>query len=413
MKTIAIIESCDTKFEEAEFMREIVAAAGIRPQVIDVSTGFKPARNFDVSREEVAAFSGVTWSEMESKTKGEKITFMQTAVSKYVKAYFEKGQIDGVLSAGGVQNTMMATEAMKALPIGVPKVMATTIASGQKIFAPLVGERDVVVIPSICDFTGLNFITKQIMRNACACCIGMVLQDKAGRQIRKGDRPVVGVTLMGVTNTGACSAIAELTRQGFEAVGFHSTGVGGNIMEELALEGIIDGILDLTTHELSEGYMGGGFSYSPDWVNRINRTVKARIPLVVCPGGLDFIDFSVKEFPPRMEERAYMMHNKELAHIKVLPEEARAIAEDFARRVEQADYPVRVLIPTDGMRHNTMAGEELYRPDVDKIIIDEIRKIKNPNVEIIVIEGNLDTEQWGIEAAKVMADYLRKEEKGK
>ncbi|MCD7994252.1 MAG: Tm-1-like ATP-binding domain-containing protein [Clostridia bacterium] len=283
--------------------------------------------------------------------------------------------------------------------------MATTVASGRKTFESVVGTKDIVTVPSICDFTGLNIVTRQIMENACACCVGMVKY--AGQILKKGDRPVVGVTLMGITNTGACAAIDELERLGIETIGFHSTGAGGAIMEQMAADGLIDGILDLTTHEITQEYFKGGFSYGEDAKYRLVRGVEKKVPLVVSVGGLDFIDFQVGEFPPRMAERVYMMHNANTAHIKLLPDEAEITTARFAAQIEKIDYPVKLLISTDGMRHNTRKGEVLYYKEVDDIIICQLKKIKNPNVEIITIPGNLDTEEWGIKAAHYMVDELK------
>ncbi len=262
MKTIAIIGSCDTKYREIAYMREQVESQGVKAMVINVATGPNPSYGYDVSREDVTKAAGKEWAELEPKTKGEKIAFMMEAVASYVEKLYKEGKIDGILSAGGLQNTVMATNAMKRLPIGFPKVMATTVASGRKTFESVVGTKDIVTVPSICDFTGLNIVTRQIMENACACCVGMVKY--AGQILKKGDRPVVGVTLMGITNTGACAAIDELERLGIETIGFHSTGAGGAIMEQMAADGLIDGILDLTTHEITQVYFKGGFSYGED-----------------------------------------------------------------------------------------------------------------------------------------------------
>ena len=405
MKTIAIIGSCDTKYREIAYMREQVESQGVKAMVINVATGLNPSYGYDVSREDVTKAAGKEWAELEPKTKGEKIAFMMEAVASYVEKLYKEGKIDGILSAGGLQNTVMATNAMKRLPIGFPKVMATTVASGRKTFESVVGTKDIVTVPSICDFTGLNIVTRQIMENACACCVGMVKY--AGQILKKGDRPVVGVTLMGITNTGACAAIDELERLGIETIGFHSTGAGGAIMEQMAADGLIDGILDLTTHEITQEYFKGGFSYGEDAKYRLVRGVKKRVPLVVSVGGLDFIDFQVGEFTPRMDERVYMMHNANTAHIKLLPDEAEITTARFAARIEKIDYPVKLLIPTDGMRHNTRKGEVLYYKEVDDVIICQLKKIRNPNVEIITIPGNLDTKDWGIKAAHYMVDELK------
>jgi len=405
MKTIAIIGSCDTKYREVAYMKELIEAEGIAVLVIDVATGPNPSYNYDVSRAEVVRAAGSTWEELEPKTKGEKIAFMMEAAASYVEQIYQEGKIDGILSAGGLQNTVMATNAMKRLPIGFPKVMATTVACGRKTFEPVVGDKDIVVIPSICDFTGLNLVTRQIIANACACCVGMV--KTAGNVLTKGNKPVVGVTLMGITNTGACAAVDELERLGIEVIGFHATGVGGAIMEQMAEDGLIDGILDLTIHEITQEYFKGGFSYGEGAKYRLVKGVQKRVPLVVSLGGCDFIDFAVGEFPPRMDERVYMLHNATMAHIKLLPDEARITADRLVERLEKIDYPVKLLIPTDGMRHNTRKGEELYYKEVDDIIITRVKELKNDNVEIITIPGNLDTVEWGIQAAHHMIDELK------
>lgn len=405
MKTIAIIGSCDTKYREVAFMRERILAQGIDALVIDVATGPDPSFGFDISREEVTEAAGISWTELEPKTKGEKIAFMMEAAAGFVEKLYEEGKIQGIISAGGLQNTVMATNAMKRLPIGFPKVMATTVASGCKTFESVVGEKDIVVIPSICDFTGLNIVTRQILDNACACCAGMVKQ--AGQVLKKGNRPVVGITLMGITNTGACAAVDELEKNGIEVIGFHATGTGGAIMEQMAEDGLIDGILDLTTHEITQEYFKGGFSYGEGAKYRLVKGVHKKVPLVISVGGLDFIDFAVNEFPPRMDERVYMFHNATTAHIKLLPDEAEITTVRFVERLEKIDYPVKLLLPTDGMRHNTRKGEELYYKEVDDIIFEKIKEIKNNNVDIITVPGNLDTKEWGIRAAHFMMDELR------
>ena len=407
-QTIIIVASCDTKHQEAAFMRRCVEAAGVRALVVDVATGPGPSLEYDISREETAMAAGVSWREMEGRTKGEKISYMKQAVSCLVSRLFWEGSLDGILAAGGLQNTVMATEAMKALPLGVPKVMATTVACGSRKFEDVVGEKDIVVLPSICDFTGLNMVTERILEHACACCTGMVKLAKGPLEKKNG--PVIGVTLMGITNTGACGAIDYLKKHGVEAVGFHATGAGGPIMEELAEEGLIDGILDMNLHEIASGYFARGFSYNKRQEIRLWKSIRNRIPLVIAPGGLDFADFALGEFPDRMEERVYMMHNHNMAHIKLLPEEAAHVAEEIRRRLIAADYPVKLLLPTEGMRSNTRPGEELYDPEVDRRLLEGLRAMENPWITIEEIPGNLNTQEWGIEAAKRMLEELKREE---
>lgn len=407
MKTIAIIESCDTKYKEAKFIKEFIEAQGINGLVINTATGPAESFNYDISREKVAESFGTPWSEMEAKTKGEKIDFMKEAVAAYVEKLYADGKIDGIISVGGLQNTVMAANAMQKLPIGFPKVMATTVASGTRKFDLVVGDKDITVMPAICDFTGLNIVTKQVISNACACCVGMV--KFAGNILEKGDKPVVAVTLMGVTNNGAVAAVDELEKAGMEVIGFHATGVGGATMEEMADKGLVDGILDLTLHELTSEYFGGGFSYGPGACTRLVKSVSKKVPLVISLGGLDFVDFGTNELPSKMDERKYMLHNASTAHIKILPDEAEALGKIVTDKLNKATYPIKLLIPTKGMRHNTGTGEELYSPETDSVLIKTIIDNVNDNIEVIVIPHNLDTEEFGKKAAHYIIQEMKEQ----
>lgn len=405
MKTIAIIESCDTKYKEAKYMSEFIKKEGLNTLVINTATGPSTSYHFDVSREEISDEYGTPWLDMEPKSKGEKIEFMKEAVASYLEKLYVQKKINGVISVGGLQNTIMAAYAMQRLPIGFPKVMATTVACGIRKFELVVGDKDIVVMPAICDFTGLNIVTRQVIENACACCIGMV--KCAGKVLEKGNKPVVAVTLMGVTNTGAIAAVEELERLGMEVIGFHATGVGGATMENMASDGLVDGILDLTLHELTSEYFGGGFSYGSKASTRLVKSVDRQVPLVISLGGLDFVDFGTNELPERMEERKFMLHNADTAHIKILPNEAKALGEIIGNRLSKVNYPVKLLIPTQGMRHNTLEGQELYSPQSDEILIRTIIDNVNDNIQIIIIPGNLDTAEWGKKAAYYMIEEMK------
>lgn len=405
MKTIAIIESCDTKYKEAQFIKDFIENTGIQGLVINTATGPAPSYNFDISREEVAAAYGTPWEELESKTKGEKIDYMKDAVASYVEKLYADKKIDGIISVGGLQNTVMAANAMQRMPIGFPKVMATTVASGTRKFDLVVGDKDITVMPAICDFTGLNIVTRQVISNACACCVGMV--QYAGKILEKGEKPVVAVTLMGVTNNGAVAAVDELERAGMEVIGFHATGVGGATMEEMAADGLVDGILDLTLHELTSEYFQGGFSYGPRANIRLVKSVDKKVPLVISLGGLDFVDFGTNELPEKMDERKHMLHNANTAHIKILPDEAEALGKILADRLSKVTYPIKLLIPTKGMRHNTKIGEELYAPETDNVLINTIVNHVNDNVEVILIPYNLDTKEFGVKAAYYIIEEMK------
>lgn len=414
MKTICIIESCDTKYTEAAYMKELVEKAGMKGLVLNTATGPVSSSDrvdakhvIDVSREEITAAHGTNWEELEPKTKGEKIEFMREAVTAYLDGLYKAGKIDGVVSVGGLQNTTMATSAMSVLPIGFPKVMATTVASGTKQFQLVVGDSDIVAMPTICDCTGLNLITRKLIANAVSCCIGMA--EHAGEPIAKGDKPVIGLTLMGVTNTGCMSAVKRLEEAGYEVLGFHATGVGGGIMEQMAEDGLIDGVCDLTQHEITNEYFGGGFSYGPGAAVRLLKTTANHIPLVVSLGGIDFVDYAVQEADaavPGWQNRPLYYHNASTVHIKISKDEAKEIGMIVAKRLNTAGYRVKLLIPTEGMRHNTREGEALFDAEVDRVLIETIRENVSDFVEIVEIPGNLDTEEWGVQAADIMISVM-------
>ena len=384
-------------------MKDLLRQYGQEAIIVDMSIGLGDAKGADISRETVLSNIGIDWNVVRTKTKGELVRIMTEAMKATVLKLYQDGKISGVISAGGVQNTTVATSAMQLLPIGFPKLMVTTVACGQKEFGDVVGLRDIVVMPSISDFTGLNMMTRTILSNACACMAGMV-QHAGHTLVKKGEKPVVGVSLMGITNEGCCAAINELTRRGAEAIGFHTTGVGGAIMEHLALNGTIDAILDMTTHEITSEYFGGGFSYGAK--NRLVATLEKQIPMVVSVGGLDFVDFRKDEFPQDLNKRIYNMHNAQLAHIKIFPDEAAAVGKIFAERLNRSPIPVTLVLPSEGMRKDTRKGGNLYCKETDDALLRTILKTIGPNVRVQVLEGNLNDVAWGKKIAGIMADEL-------
>lgn len=404
MKTIAIISSCDTKYQEATFMKEQLSADGVNALVLDMSIGLGEPKGADVTREEVFSNYGLVWDEIKEKTKGTLMELMTEAMSAMVLKLYRENRIDGAISAGGVQNTTVAMTAMQLLPIGFPKVIASTVACGKRTFDTVVGTRDITVIPSVSDFTGLNMMTKTILANACACVAGMARF--SGKPLCKAKRPVIGVSLMGATNEGCCAAIEELDRLGVEGIGFHTTGVGGTTMEKLALEGLLDGILDMTTHEITSEFFGGGFSYGAK--DRLVKTVEAGIPMVVSVGGLDFVDFDKEHFPPRMDERVYNMHNASLAHIKILPDEAEQIGAIFADRLNRTAHPLKLVLPTEGMRKNARKGGNMYSKETDDALLGAIRSRCGSKIEILELDGNLNDVDWGRRIARLMAEELKR-----
>lgn len=402
MKTVAVIASCDTKLKEVQYMQEILLAQNVKPLVVDMSIGPKETDGADISREEVFLEDNLKWAEIKSCAKGELMEFMISAMKKKIYKLYTEGEISGVIAAGGVQNTTVATQAMQELPLGFPKVMVTTIASGNKCFKEVVGYKDIVVFPSIVDFTGMNTVIRTILKNACVSVAGMIKHGDG--KIDKPEKPVVGITMMGITNKGCMAAVRELEKNGFEVWGFHATGAGGAVMEKLALDKKIDKILDMTTHELASEYFEGGFSYGE--YQRLQYLRKGYVPVVISVGGLDFIDYDIREFQHSLDRRKYNKHNERLAHIKLEAEEARNVAELFTERLNAANRNVELILPTDGMRCDTRQGESLHDSLVDNVLLKTIEERAGNNIHIKYLNGNLDSEEWGVAAARYLVEKL-------
>ncbi len=405
MKTVAIIASCDSKLQEVRHVKKFIESTGQRVLVIDISIGPRQVDAGDIRREEVIAAAGRQWQDVRDLSKGELMAIVAEGAEKLVPTLYAQGKFDAVFAMGGVQNTTVAVGAMKRLPIGVPKVVLSTVASGNRTFEPLVGTKDIVVMPSVADISGVNTVTRTVMENAAACVVGMV--SYAGRPLGASGRLVVGTTLMGVTNDGVCSAIDHLVAKGIETIGFHSTGVGGRAMEELVAGGVVTAVMDLTIHEITSEYFGGGFSYGA--LNRLTALCEAGIPLLVSPGGLDFVDYPLDNLPADIDKRKYIRHNAQLAHIKILREEAPDVARIVAERLNRSVGEVTLLIPTNGFRKNTRPGEPLYDKEVDDAIVATLlANITTDRVIVKYVDANLNEEAFGVAAAEEMIAILKR-----
>lgn len=411
MKTIAIILSIDTKEAEARFLKKSVEQRGHRALVIDLSTrgtyDFVP----DVTRDEVCAAGGASPEALAGMSKAEAVQTMMDGARAIVPYLYAKGAFDGIISAGGLQNTMAATGAMQTLPLGVPKVMVSTVACGNRMFEPFVGIKDVVMIPSIADITGINSVTEVILGNAAAAVIGMA--ERAHLLPRDG-KTRIGTTLMGVTNNSAVQAARLLEEAGHEVISFHSTGVGGRYLEYLINEGLITAVMDLSLHEvIAADVFGLGFSSGAP--GRLKVGGEKGIPMVVAPGGLDFVDVYVEDFKNGVigdyTKRKYNLHNNAVAHVKAFVPEARQAAELVAQRLNEAQGPVTVLLPLRGMRVDTLPGQSLYDPEVDEAILGVLRGRLHKRIRQIEVDANLTDMAFSAVAAREMAVLIEETQK--
>ena len=377
-KTVAIIASLDTKEAEVSFIKEMIERLSCRAFIIDVSVFGRSTLTADVPREDVLRAGGSDWQIVQHSPKHERIIAMSAGAAILAPDLYRRGAFDAILAIGGVQNTTVAVQAMKALPIGAPKLIVSTVASGRRTFEPLVGSKDIVLMPAVADVAGINVLTRTILSNAVGAIVGMAMH--AGQPLRVGDEMIIGLTQMGVTN-GVVQATRILESAGYQVIGFHATGVGGRAMEELITAGTIKAVMDLTLHEIvAETFPG---SYSAGASNRLEAACKAGIPQVIAPGGVDFIDFGIPAMLPDIARRKYVLHNGEIAHIKLHKEEAVRVGLTIVERLNRNSCAVTVLIPLGGCCLAAAQGGPLWDPEVDDVLFETLRAGLNPESRLL------------------------------
>ncbi len=400
-KIIAVIACCDTKYHEIAFVRGKILAAGHTPLILDISTGPVVPIKADLSREEILTQGGYCWENVRQLNKSDAIAAMTDSISKVLLRLYSEQKIDGALGMGGLQNTVVCSAAMRGLPIGFPKLICSTIASGYRYFDTVVGDKDITVMPSIVDFAGMNPINEAVLNNAVGAIIGMVAY--GGTLIDTKGKSYIATTLMGITNDTVMRAAEILTAKGQNVISFHSTGIGGKVMENLIYEGVITGVMDLSLHEMTAEYFGG-YGYSRGADNRLCAAAATGIPALICPGGIDFACLSKDEFFPDEEERGYVWHNPELTHTRLYEREILDITKTIIRRVNQSVGPCEVILPLGGLRTLSYPGEYFHKPET----IQKMKKLfedgLKPEISFRAVELNFcDPEFAELCAADMLA----------
>ncbi|HML68833.1 MAG TPA: Tm-1-like ATP-binding domain-containing protein [Clostridia bacterium] len=406
-RTVAIIACADTKKAEMEFLRALLAREGFGVLTIDLSTQGGYTYEANVTPREIAMAGGSTIEHVRLSGRAEAISVMEAGVVKIVSSLSITGNIDGALGIGGLQNSRMASAAMRALPVGVPKLILSTVACGNRPFELLVGDKDITVMPSVADIAGLNPLTETVLTNAAAAVMGMV---QYGGKTLSADQPMIAASMMGATNDGVVGAVRLLELAGKSVVTFHSTGVGGRCLEQLVLDGMMQASLDLSPHEIiSQDVFGFGFSAGA--ANRLCAAAKKGISSVVAPGGMDFVDVSAKDFFAGIlgdpAARKYVLHNSEIAHVKLTPEEAARGAAIFVERLNRHTGKLSVILPLQGLRSDTRQGQKLYDPAVDQAIFDVIRKGLRTDIRLVELDAHFFDEAFSVCAFEEMMRLLQ------
>ncbi len=378
MGTIAVVACCDTKYHEITFVKNAIAKAGHTVLVVDISTGPTVPFEGDIPRKETLKEGGYDFDVMrETFDKSSCIDAMAKSVGIVIERLHREGKIDGVLGMGGLQNTVMCSSAFRRLPLGFPKLIVSTIASGFRYFDSVVGDKDIMVIPSIVDFCGMNMISKGILTNSVAAITGMV--ERGQRKLESDGRYVIGTTLMGITNDTVIAAADNLSEQGYEVISYHSTGLGGRVLEQMIRDGSINAVMDLTLHELAPEYFGD-YGYCKGAVNRLCAGAEMGIPMLVCPGGIDFIALRKDELFEDEEERGYVWHNYELTHTKLYEKEILDITNTIVERLNKAKGKVELVLPMGGLRTLSYEGEPFYKPETIQKMKEIFEKGLKPEI---------------------------------
>jgi uncharacterized protein (UPF0261 family) len=370
MHTIAILGTFDTKGEEHAFLAETIRRNGFVPLLINAGCLEAPRIKPDINFEILAEAADPAWrTVIGRKDRGECVALMARGAAAIVADFASRGVIRGIVSLGGGGGTAIATAAMRALPIGFPKLMVSTLASGN--VAPYVGTTDIVMMPAIVDVSGINRVSRIVFDNAAGAICGMVAAAEKRRNEPASDKPLVVASMFG--NTTACVNEAKriLETAGYEVLVFHATGTGGRAMEALIASGMVAGVLDITTTEWADEHVGGILGAGPD---RLEAAAKARVPAIVTPGCLDMVNFGERaSVPAKFAGRNFYQHNPQVTLMRTTPEECAAIGRIIGEKVSRYRAPVTVLIPRKAISIISAAGQPFHDPAADQALFDGLR----------------------------------------
>jgi uncharacterized protein (UPF0261 family) len=370
MKTVLLIGTLDTKGPEIAYFRDRLLALGVGVIVADSGILAGPLDIVpDVSRAEVARLGGTTIEHLrQAGSRGEAVHGMLQGLQRLSLDLYRDGKLDGVVTLGGAEGAVLGASAMTCLPIGIPKIIVTPIASGRRRFGPLVGTRDVMVVHSVVDILGLNPISTTIFDNVAAAMAGML---EHGHRLRPTRDRRVAITMLGNTTKGVMIVRDALARHGLESVIFHSNGVGGPAMEELAADKLFVGVIDFTTDELTDELVGGFHVGGPERLRRIGRL---GLPQVVVPGCIDFsVHGRPEEVPQRLQGRPIYTHNPEFTLVRTMPDEMIELGRIFAERLNEATGPIEVMAPTEGLSIPNVPGGVFWNPEADAGFLTTLR----------------------------------------
>mgnify|MGYP000002784317 CR=1 FL=1 len=399
-KTIAVIGTLDTKGQEFAFLKAEIERRGCKTLVIDAGILDPPAFAPDVSRDQVVEAAEARLGDLIARQdRGAAIAAMTQGVAEIVRRLYANGTIDGIISMGGGGGTSIGTTAMRALPVGFPKVMVSTLASGD--VSAFVGTSDIVMMPAVVGVSVVNRISRMIYANAAGAITGMV----TGEPSRGDDKPVIAATMFGNTTRAVNQARTILEGAGYEVIVLHATGTGGRTMETLVIDGLIQGVLDMTTTEWADELVGGVLSAGP---NRLEAAARSGVPQVVVPGCLDMVNFWARDtVPSHFEKRTFYQWNQNITLMRTTVEENRRLGEIFADKLNAATGPVAVYIPTRGYSELDREGEAFWNPEADRAFADALKANLRDDIPVVEMPVEINDPEFSRGAAETLLAMLR------
>jgi uncharacterized protein (UPF0261 family) len=396
---IYLLATLDTKGPEAAFIRDRLSELGLETVVVDTGCLGEPIFRANISRAEVFQAAGTTLEALvRQNDRGQAVTAAAAGAKKIVVDAHSQGRLDGIIGLGGSAGTTVSATAMQALPIGVPKVLVSTLASGQ--VRQYVGDKDIMMLNSIVDIAGINRISRQILSEAAAAVAGMT-QFRATMQA--DDKPLVAATMFGVTTPCVQHARGVLERAGYEVLVFHATGNGGQAMESLIRDGMIAGVLDITTTELADELVGGVFSAGP---TRLTAAGQARVPQVVSIGALDMVNFREPEsVPEKFRGRKFHRHNPTVTLMRTTPDENAQMGEELARKVSLAKGPSAIMLPLQGVSAIDRDGQSFDDPAARAALYNAIRAHRG-KAELVEMDVHINDPAFAEACAQKLLELM-------
>ncbi len=406
-KTIIILATLDTKGREAEYLREQIRKCGCQSLLLDTGVVGTPAAQADISRAEVADAGGMPLASiLEHPARDVAAPVMAAGATRIVSRLVAEGLSHGIVSMGGTQGTTLSTKVMRALPYGFPKVMVSTMASGN--VAPWVDIKDITMMFSVTDILGLNPVTRKILANAAGAVCGMAQVEV---QLERGARPLVAVTTVGITTRGVMKAVEVLEAAGYETIVFHAVGSGGRAMEEMMKEGIIGAVLDYSTIEVSNEMFHALLAGGPE---RLTIAGKLNLPQVLCPGAIEVMVFNEPEtVPERFRARTMIRHSPQITDVRLNREEMAEVGREVARRLHYTAGDAVFLIPTTGYDSYDVVGQGFHDPEADGAFVRELRAGLPPNIRLVERGTHIEDPAFAEEAARLLISLIEaRHEKG-